>query len=412
MRRTANRLRSALVVIGIMFGGARSGSAQQSWLDFGAALPRVNVPAFNQGYQGYQGTVQTPGFQNTTTSVGFPSSAGFGTTLFGPRKDWKLGAYVQNTDIGAVIQQVLPGSSAQIAGLEPQDIVVAVAGARIGQFDNRIVDIGDEIRRSTDPNGRVSLLVLRLRTQRLQAMTISLSNSSSTALGSITLRDQQSLPQGAILTVQLQNTSKPYYEIAGGKSVTRVEGFGPYQFQLNYDPQYIDPRDQYALSAAIAYNNQIVYALPQPLPINVAALNQPFTLVLDRATFAAPGGFANNGFPSSNVISAGYSAPVDMNQLVTLFQTLLGRSPSQRELIAWQSYLAQGKSLADVRNKIVASSSYRDRFGNDDPGFIQQAFTILTNRPPNPNEANYFLQQLRSTGSIEGVVAEILSQPR
>ena len=176
------------------------------------------------------------------TSYGSGGFAGAGSMYTPARKDWKLGVYVQNTDAGAVITQVAPGSAGQQAGLQPNDIIVAVSGARIGNFDNRIVDLADEIRRSTDAYGRVSLLVFNSRLGRLASLAVSMNSTSSTLNGVVTTRDRSPLPYGSILNVELQNVSKPYYVIAGGKSTTRAEGNGPFGFEIYFDPKYIDPK--------------------------------------------------------------------------------------------------------------------------------------------------------------------------
>ena len=410
---------------------------QASWLDFSSAIPKITFPGGNpnfnmpsQGFpstSGYQGSTNTnanlsPSNSGGSNSGGFNpggfNSGGFsgaGPMLSPARKDWKLGVYVQNTEAGAVITQIAPGSSGQQAGLQPNDVIVAVGGSRIGNFDNRIVELADEIRRYTDPMGRVSLLVYNSSQRTLVSMPVSMNSNSSTLTGIVTTRDRMQLPYGATLMVQLQNMTKPYSEIAGGKSVTSADGFGPFQFELHFDPRYIDPRDQYQLSASISVGNQLAYGLFQPVQVDVNNLGQPLNLLLERSSNGQSYGNPNqpnyNPGIQGNVISAGYSGNSGPNVLNDLFLQLLGRAPSAAEVVAWQSYLQQGNSINDLTIKLMSNYKFRERFQNDSL-YVQQLMTSLTGRAPNQQELAFWMSRLQSTGSPEVVISEILQKNR
>jgi uncharacterized lipoprotein YbaY len=409
---------SRFIVMLLTIALCSSNSFGQGWLDFGAALPRLSIPgtSFNTPNYGVSNVPNSIPFNNTgVPNAGFPNTGiqNAGPMLVPGARDWKLGVTVQNTDVGAVVQQVGPGSAAQQAGIEPNDVIVAVSGTRIGQFDNRFVEIADEIRRSTDPTGRVSLLVQDSRTLQLRSMVVSMTSGTSSLSGSAAIRDQAQLPYGSTLTVQLQNASKPYYEIAGGKLTTRADGYGPFGFALNYNPQFIDPRDQYQLTAFISVNNQVVYALPQPIQIAANGLNQPFNIVLERAGYAGPvtaGGVNIPGIPG-NVVNAGYPSGIDPNGLGQLFQQLLGRAPSSREMLAWQSYLQQGNTINDIKVKLLSSGQFRERFSSE-AAYIQQLLTTVFNRAPNQSELGYWVGRYQATRSPETVWSEMLAQNR
>jgi uncharacterized lipoprotein YbaY len=365
------------------------------------------MPGSMQAPMGYPST--SP--MDTSSTNGYPSTTGYnaGPMLIPNRKDWKLGVFVQNTDAGAVITQVAPGSAGQQAGLETNDVIVAVGGSRIGSFDNRIVELADEIRRNTDPMGRVSILVFDSRQRTLQSIPVSMSSTSNAISGSVAIRDRIQLPYGSTLMVQIQNASNPYYEILGGKSVTRAEGFGPFTFELNIDARYIEPRDQYKLTAAIVSGNQELYRLPQPMVINPNALAQPMNIVLERSSPSFDNQNPSNGFPSSgNVINAGYPTTIDSVALTQLFQQYFGRTPSTREIMAWQGYLQQGNSINDLKTKLLSSPQFRDRFSNDSM-YVQQLITATSGRAPNQQELAYWLGRLQATGSTEAVIGEMLS---
>jgi uncharacterized lipoprotein YbaY len=392
--------------------------AQSSWMDYSrAALPKVNVPNTNM-YPGMNQTVPNSPSNMQYTNPNVATSP----MLVPNRKDWKIGVYLQNTDVGAIVTSVAPGSAGEQAGLEPNDIIVAVAGSRIGNFDNRIVELADEVRRNADQSGRVSLLVLDNRQRTLRSLPISMNSTSTALTGAVATRDRTSLPFGATLTVKLQNVSQPFYEIAGGNAVVRADGAGPYNYELNCDPRYIDPRNQYQLNAVITYNNQTLYSMRQPQPVNVANLGQPINLLLDRASSSAfdnngfngnTPGSAGNGFPNSqgNVVNVGYPGTLDTNEMQKLFLELINRAPSQKEVYAWQAYLQQGNSIDDLKAKLLSSSQYREKFPNE-AAYIQQLIFTISRRQPTQQDMSYWMGRLQATGSPEAVVNEMLLKNR
>ena len=404
---------------------------QSGWLlDYANAIPKVLNPGgssnFNTSMQGFPSTT---GFTNTpfAPSTYNPSNpAGYGvggyngyggaaTSLAPARKDWKLGVLIQNTDAGAVITQVAPGSAGQQAGLQQNDIIVAVGGSRIGTFDNRIIELADEIRRNADAMGHVSLLVFNARQRSINPLTVSMNSTSSTLTGTVATRDRLQLPYGATLTIQLQYVSKPFYEIAGGKSVTRADGVGPYGFELYFDPRFIDPRDQYQLAASISVGNQLMYGLAQPILVDINNLGQSLNFVLEKAAggqaFGGPGQSPFSPGSLGNVVNAGYPGTLTPNMLNDLFFQLLGRPPSAREGVAWGAYLQQGNSINDLKAKLLSSSQFRDRFPNE-AAYTQQLISSLTNRLPDQTELAFWITRMQSTGSPELVINEILAKNR
>ena len=386
-------------------------ASAQSWTDFSSAVPKV-LPSATAGTS--WGTPTLPG-----TTLTSPTGTYTAPLVSSPR-NWKLGVYVSNTNVGALVQQMDAGSAAQAAGINVGDVIVAVAGNRIGEFDGRVVDIGDELRRSADPYGRVSLVIQDVRTKALRAAVVTLNATSGLTSGNVVLNDRASLPAGSVLTVQLINVSKPFYEVAGGKAISRAEGVGPFPFSLNYDPRYIDPRDQYALNAWITWNNQVIYSLRQPIPIGASGLNQSFQLVAERGNYltssavAAIPGMSTSATGTVSAASPGYNniaGAADANALNQLFSAVLGRPASSKEILAWQSFLQQGHNINDVAVKLMTSSQYRERFPTD-TAYIQQVLQTLTGRPPTAAELQAWVARLQSLGSSERVIEEMIAQRR
>lgn len=392
-------MRSAIhLLVCLTLAASCSWANAQSWLGFNAAVPKV-AP-------GYGGSVSvaTPGVAPTAISPG-------ASTLVPTNRPWKLGVVVRNTDIGAVVQTVEPNSAAQTAGIIPGDTIIAVSGTRIGEFEGRVVDIGEEIKRYVDGLGRVPLLIQDSRTRALRASVVTLASAATSLSGTVSIADRSSLPAGSVLTVQLQNLTRPFYEVAGGKAVLKAEGTGPFRFDLFLDPRYLSPTDQYQLTAIVSWNNQVLYSLRQPTLVPAQGFTQLYNLVLDRAAASPP------PTPPSGVITASLPAApalpgqVNTDALNQVFVSLLGRQPSSRELIAWQEYMQQGHTLNDVAAKIMASPQFRERYATDQ-AYVQQVIQTLTGKLATSSDVNYWIGRMQALGSPEKMIAELTAQNR
>jgi uncharacterized lipoprotein YbaY len=405
-------MRSALFVVCLL--ASLPTALGQSWLGFNAAVPKV-TPGYGTGV-----SVTTPGVSTMPApGVASPNLTSVAPTLVPTSRPWKLGVVVRNTDIGAIVQTVEPNSAAQAAGIIPGDNIIAVSGTRIGEFDGRVVDIGEEIKRYVDGAGRVPLLIQDSRTKALRASVVTLASAATALSGTVSIADRSSLPPGSVLTVQLQNLTRPFYEVAGGKAVLKAEGPGPFRFDLFIDPRYLTPTDQYQLTSFVSWNNQVLYTLRQPLLVPIQAINQQFNLLLDRSvsTAAATTASIPTAVPAGGVITAALPAApalpgqVSTDALNQVFVSLLGRQPSSRELIAWQDYMQQGHTLNDVAAKIMASPQFRERYATDQ-AYVQQVIQTLTGKLATSNDVNYWIGRMQTLGSAEKMIAELTAQKR
>ena len=424
------RLGSHLLCLSCVWIAIGTTVQAQSWLGFNAAVPKV-APGYGGGV-----SVNAPGVAPSYPPTGVPAAGPTGLssaspTLVPTTKQWKLGVVVRNTELGAIVQTVEPNSAAQTAGIIPGDSIIAVSGTRIGEFDGRVVDIGEEIKRYVDSLGRVPLLIQDSRTRALRASVVTLTSTATALSGSVSLADRGSLPLGSVLTVQLQNLTRPFYEVAGGKTVLKAEGTGPFRFDLFIDPRYLTPSDQYQLTAFVSSNNQVVYNLRQPVLVPVQGLNQLYNLALERpytpppaSVATTPNSFPANSFTANSFNPAGAgvvtaslpAAPslpgqVSTDALNQVFVSLLGRQPSSRELIAWQDYMQQGHTLNDVAAKIMASPQFRERYATDQ-AYVQQVIQTLTGKLATSNDVNYWVGRLTALGSPEKMIAELTAQKK
>ncbi len=404
--------RWVLAVVGLVAVFSNSSSAQFSNQGFfgdllNQALPRMNstnptAPGFPQGIP-----TSTSAFQNNNSPI---ANSGFGNnnwnqgTITGRPRDWSLGVALANTETGCLVQQVQPNSPAQRAGIEQGDLIVAIGGSQVGLVSGRLNDVGEQIRRSADLNGNVEALVQDGRTLRLQRIPVSLDSASTGITGIVTIRDRGTLPYGTILTVKLENASRPFYEVSGGQVQLQVNGTGPFGFEMHYDPRFIEARDQYRLSAFISDSRgQMIYGLRQALAVSPANMPSNIRLDLESLRDLQVGS-------SGGVITASYGA--DPNLLNEIYMQLLNRQPNAKEQIAWSQYLSQGNSINDLKAKILGSPNFYDRVGQNPQLFIQTMIPLLKKGQfASPQEVQAWLNRLQQyQGQREEVVREFLQQ--
>ena len=82
----------------------------------------------------------------------------------------------------------------------------------------------------------------------------------NTVSGTITFDGDPTIPAGAVLTVSLRDVS---YQDAASKLIASQEIQDPERFPIDftvrYQPNHIDPRATYGLSARITLNNRLIY---------------------------------------------------------------------------------------------------------------------------------------------------------
>jgi putative lipoprotein len=181
---------------------------------------------------------------------------------------WYLGVEVDYRDYGAVITRVRRPSPAQRAGLEPRDVIVTVRGYQVGYVNNRLYPLDRELDLRADRRGNVLLLVQNQRNGTLTATPIRLERFDrplepprvAPLTGTVTSRRIGQLPRGAVLTVRLVDISdsRSARTIIAQRRYTDL-GPLPIPFELDYDPDQIEPEHAYALQAAVVVNGIPTY---------------------------------------------------------------------------------------------------------------------------------------------------------
>ena len=304
-------------------------------------------------------------------------------TLQPMRRAFQLGAYVNNRSTGVEITGVMNGSVAQSMGLKQGDVIITVAGYQVGLVNDRLYDVADEIQKRMNSAGTVPLLVLDSRTRTLNNVILN-ANQANGGLISGNVRPTQvnMLPSGAVLRVELKNVSRPYQQIAGGTTIQTVTGYGPFRYELYFDPSYIDSRDRYQLVGSIAnsYGQSVLEGIMDvPAPIPGQRLN--YDLILQPA-----------GVSQASNNSVSY--PPDASTIIALFRQILQRDPDFRELPAWQSQLARGGTLDSMRAELLASRQFYDLSRADPALWASRMVEVTQNRTATSEEINRIVSRL------------------
>ncbi|MGB0597314.1 MAG: YbaY family lipoprotein [Rubripirellula sp.] len=325
------------------------------------------------------------------------------------KNQWLLGVDASNTDVGAMVTRVNPGSAAARAGITPQDIIVSVGNSRVGRVGGRIFDLGEEIKRHADATGRVGLLVQNSQTMRLASMTVQLdSNLTSALTGTLLLPPNTQLPYDAVATVQLENVSRPHYVVRNGEYSFRVpQPFaGQIGFNLNYDRDYIVPNDTYRVIARIVSGGRTLYVTAQAAFVITRGNPNQVQLQLVPASSAAVAGASGTNIGS--VYTVGYTNYDLITQRVTeSYQRYLNRAPSSLELAAWHQVPDVEFRLTQLPLELMASQEYFDRVGDNNSVWIRKVFGEVIGRTPSALE---FDQWMRRFADVRYSRMEVLKQ--
>lgn len=351
-----------------------------------ASRTRDGVPAsspvpsgFGWGTNTFSSNVVTP--NPLSTSFNYSSNP-----------DWQLGITVDNTTAGVVVRNVQPRSAAERAGLEAGDIILTVGGFQVGYVDNRLFDVGEEIRRRVDTQGSVRMLVQDLRTGKVNLLNVNLQNVSVSVRGDVVWRDFNALPPGATLQVRIDNVTRPYQAVGGGILNTFINQGQPVPFELNLDPSYLVAGERYQIQAMIRTGDQVIYSTLAPVLIDPTR----GSLSNVRLELSPVGAITAGATTGGGNYTTAYSTNV--NLINSYYQRYLNRTPSQGEMTAWLEYFARGKSEEDLPVTLLSSTEFYERSGSTDARFIDRMFRVVVNRAPSSEETNQWLQKLLRLG--------------
>ena len=107
---------------------------------------------------------------------------------------------------------------------------------------------------------------------------------TASVTGEVFYLQRMALPPQAVLSVTLQDVSladAPSIELA--RQQGPVNGQVPLPFRLDYNPQQVDPRHRYSVSARIELDGRLLFISTQHYGVKLDGSDQPLRIRLDPA---------------------------------------------------------------------------------------------------------------------------------
>jgi hypothetical protein len=320
----------------------------------------------------------------------------YGSARYYPDDDyqpnrWQLGVKVKNLDTGVQLTSVNRHGVAERNGLDAGDVIISVAGYQVGYVDRRLYDLSDEIARNVNRQGRVTLLVLRNRDNRLINNYLDFNlgpidpgtpggpglpdegHTHHIAIrGDITGRGGIRLSNRAVQIARILDITHPSWKnVVISRAVERNPGQFPLNFGIAFEGRH---GHKYAVDAII-YDGGVQY--------------QTDRIAFDAST-------DRNATVKLRVVSEN-----PIYDPTTWYRSNLGRAPSAREHAAWREQMEQGYSQDEIEAQILAGSEFydRNRGSGGNPGdYVRGVTRAAAGRDPSPEELRRYSDQLRQPG--------------
>ena len=301
--------------------------------------------------------------------------------------DWEFGVTGDNSDIGFIVRGVDPNSAASRLGVARDDVIVCIGTDRVGQIGNQIYDFGEELNRHADSTGRVQMLVWQRRNGQLRSVNAQLERASSGLRGRLIIRDSWP-PRDSVVTVRLENVSRPNYQVRNGEYSFRLPayGVGEIPFELAFDPMYISPNDTYRLQAFVTSGGRTVFYAQQPPLVLTRGNPTNVDVVLTPATYYADRPQVDNG----------QYIPIDAyrSRIINAYRRFLGRMPTSVEVAAWEGYSDMFQRVDRLPLELMATDEYFNRSGGTDEAWMRNVFTEIVGHGPTTGELDSWLRRL------------------
>lgn len=300
-------------------------------------------------------------------------------------RQWRLGVSGDNTETGVLVRDVSNNSAASRARIEAGDLIVNVSGFQVGMVGGRLYDLVEEINRRADTSGFVTLVVQDHRSGRLASVRVKLDDHQALISGTLVYRERNPLPSDAVVTVQIENVSRPYYTVRGGQTTFRPNSGTNIPFEIAYDPAYIWPQDTYQVRAFVTSGGRTIMDTPQPQRILNGNPSNQVRLQLASLLFTPSSG---------SVISAGYPNYNEIDdRLITMYRKYLKRDPTIIELAALRATPGIETRLASMPLELMAAQEYFDAVGNNNSVWLERVFKELVGRNPTSAELQQWMQR-------------------
>lgn len=305
------------------------------------------------------------------------------------QRKWRLGVMSRDLETGVRIESVTPGSAAERAGLEARDLIVAVNGYQVGFVNGHLFDCATEFERHADRDGWVTMLVQNHRNNQLLNVPVQLDSTMARIQGSVALPNRQSLPEGAVLHVELKEILRSGANpiTLASQEIKQASGH-PIPFEIAYDPASLSRRGQHVIVASVVQNGRETFrttehqrAIEQGQPRRVTVQLEPVR-------------------PQYGERPVPIDRESQIAQIVRWFQQYLGRDPSDNELAVWMSAIRSGYPLSQVQQELLAHNVFFNRNDRNDRTYVARVHELLVGREPNEFELRYWLDRYHALGGI------------
>ncbi len=310
---------------------------------------------------------------------------------------WRLGVAIENLETGVLLTDVERGLPAERAGLKRGDVIINVGGYQCGYVGGALFDLGDEINRRVDQQGRIIVLAFDQQNRQIRSLPITLVQQTAAGVrGTLVCRERITLTRQAVLTVRLRDVTFPNWQnVEVGKQVIANPPHPPIPFSIEFDPTQIYPDHKYAVDAWLVDRGEIVLQSSAPTPVTPLVGATAVQVNLVRV---------GPSTPPSNAYAVG-----QLEQIDGWYRQYLGRSATSQELAAWQAHLQAGRAPQDVLAFILGSSEYYDRMGNQNDRYLAQLYQNVYGRQPTAYDMQQFVSQYQQfDGARSQFVSDIL----
>lgn len=327
------------------------------------------------------------------------------------RPKWNLGVTGDATELGVAVQSVAPNGAAQRAGIEVGDVIINVDGFQVGMVEGRLYDLNSELTRRADLTGAVALLVQDRRTLRLARVRVQLDGDELSLQGNLLVDSRNPIPSDAIVTVQIENLTRPYYRVHRGQTSFRAQGGTSVPFKIHYDPAYIYPQDTYQVRAFVTANGRTV--LDTPVPQTVLTRGNPSRVNL-RLQRLPQTGLVSNDQGTPGVVTAGYPNFNQIDeQFTAMYRHYLSRDPQPIELAVLHNTPSINERLRTFPLELMAGQEYFDAAGNNNQVWFEKVFEEIVKKRPSDAELAQWMQRYAELGySRTELLRQLYSQAR
>lgn len=312
---------------------------------------------------------------------------------------WRLGVYSQDTETGVQVNRVVADTPADRAGLEADDIIIAVSGYQVGIVNGEHYDCGYEFENRADADGNVMLLVQDHRTKSIVNLPVQLESRMESVTGNIAFRDRVSVPGDAEVHVELREVVRqdaPAVTLASS-TISEIRQI-PIPFEIEYDPLDIDPRREYMIHASIVSGGSTLYDTADQYPVITANHGKNVSVAVVRAQ-------------QTPAATADAQREQLESQIVAWFQQYLGREPYPYEMPAWTSLVTdRGRSIQEAQAEFLATDQIYNMCDRDKRAYIAFLSEQILGRAPTPEELDFWIYRFDQSGVRKDLTNEFLTQ--